>query len=289
MLGILAAFASLGCAVLLALAVEGLESGFRSVEQVEHASGVPAIGIVPALKGVKSLVSSPEEYVLKKPTSAFSEAIRSIYTGLLMDGLERPPRRILVTSSQAGEGKTVTVISLARMLAAGGESVLVIDCDLRRARVHKVFGLHPERGLLDVLQGTATPEEVILRDSMSSAELLPAGHPSGNPTGLLTSGRMKELLENLSSRYAWVLLDSAPVLALSDTRILVPQVDRVVFLVRWGRTRRATALAGLRQTLDANGRIAGVVLSNVDIRKNSRYGYGDSGLYAGDLRRYYVG
>jgi Mrp family chromosome partitioning ATPase len=100
---------------------------------------------------------------------------------------------------------------------------------------------------------------------------------------------MKELLENLSSRYSWVLLDSAPVLALSNTRILVPQVDRVVFLVRWGRTRRATALAGLRQTLDANGRIVGVVLSNVDIRKNSRYSYGDSGLYAGDLRRYYVG
>jgi capsular exopolysaccharide synthesis family protein len=288
-LGILAACASLGCGVLMGLAVEALESGFRSVEQIEDASGVPALGIVPALKGVRSFGAAPEEYVLKKPNSAFSEAVRSIYTGLLMDGLDRPPRRILITSSLAGEGKTVTVVSLARMLASGGERVVVVDCDLRRPRVHKIFGVPSERGVLDVLQGTATPEEVIVRDSMSSADLLPAGHPSGNPTGLLAGSRMKELLETLSSRYEWVLIDSAPVLALSDTRLLAHQVDRVVFLVRWGRTRRATALAGLRQTLDAGGRIAGVVLSNVDIRKNSRYGYGDSGLYARELRRYYVG
>jgi polysaccharide biosynthesis transport protein len=281
--------AAIAFGVIVAITLEALESGFRSLEQVETTAGIPALALVPAVKGMRALGSTPEEYVLKKPGSAYSEAIRSVHTALLMAGLQSAPRRVLITSAIPGEGKTVTVTSLARMLASGGERVVVLDCDLRRPRVHSIFGAKLEPGIMGLLQGTATLEEAIVRDHRSPADLIPAGRSIANPTALLASDKMKELLNALSSRYDWILIDTSPVLALSDARILARQVDRVLFLVRWAETRRAVAMAGLRQIVDADAPIAGVVLSNVDIKRNAKYGYGDSGLYAGRLRKYYVG
>jgi capsular exopolysaccharide synthesis family protein len=285
----LVVMASVGFGIVVAIALEALESGFRSLEQVEESTGAPTLGFVPALKGMKSLVSSPEDYVLKKPGSAFTEAMRGIHTGLLMAGLESPPRRVLITSSVPGEGKSVTVVSLARILASAGDRVIVLDCDFRRARIHKMFGTPAGPGVMEILQGTASLEDVIVRDSKSPADLLPAGKSTPNPTGLLANDRMKDLLKTLGSRYDWVLLDSSPVLALSDARILARQVDQVLFLIRWAKTRRATVMAGLRQIVDTDAHIAGVVLTKVDVKRNAKYGYGDSGLYTGELRRYYVG
>src|SRR5690606_36432002 len=130
----------------------------------------------------------------------------------------------------------VTVVSLARMLATGGERVIVIDCDLRRPRVHKIFGVQAGPGIMELLQGSATLEDVTQRDSSSQADLIPAGQPMGNPTGLLASNRRRGLPQTRTRRCDWVIMDSAPVLALSDSRSLARQVHRVPSLMRWART-----------------------------------------------------
>jgi Mrp family chromosome partitioning ATPase len=117
--------------------------------------------------------------------------------------------------------------------------------------------------------------------------MIAAGSPPRSPTQLLRSEAMLDLLQKLAAEHDWVLIDSAPVMAVSDARVLARGVDGVAFVTRWGGTRRTTAMAALRQLADAEARIAGIALTMVDVRRNSKYEYGDSVYYSGRLRRYY--
>ena len=275
--------------VLLAFAVELLDQGFRSMQQVEELTGMTPLGLVPALKGLGSLGKSPETYIMEKPASAFGEAIRSLHTNLLLSDVDKPPKIILIASSLPGEGKTSVVLSLARLLSRVGQKVVVVDCDLRRPSAHKAFGIPSRPGIVECLVGEASVEEVIHRDEESGAYILPAGAPAPNPPDLLASDHMKKLLGALSKSYDLVVIDSAPVLAVSDTRILSRMADKSVFLVRWAETRQEMAITGLRQLVDAGADVAGVLLTLVDVKKHAGYGYGDSGYYHGRLKKYYTG
>lgn len=279
-------FAALG--VGLAFAAEALENGLRSTTEVEEQLGVPALGLVPAVRSSRGSKNRPENFILDKPTSAFGEAIRSLRTALLLSRPDHPPRTILFTSSVPSEGKTSTTVSLGRMLASVGQSVIILDGDLRRPNVHRMLGGHRELGLVEWLAGEAELDQVIRKDERSDLHFIAAGMAIPNPTDVLGSERTRSLLELLASRYQYVLIDSSPVMAVSDTRVLSRLVDTTVFVVRWSETPREVARSGLRQIVDAGAPIAGVLLTLVDTRKHARYGYGDSSYYYGSVRKYYT-
>lgn len=274
--------------IVLAFLVEKLDHGFRSMEQVESLMGAAPLGLVPALKGVGSIGKTPPSYILEKPASAYAEAVRSLHTNLLLSDVDKTPKVILLTSSLPREGKTSVAVSLANLMASVGKKVLVIDCDLRRPSAQKHFDCKSRPGLVECLLGQVTLEEAIVEHPVSGAELLPAGSPAPNPPDLLGSRQMKMLLESLAEAYDLVVIDSAPVMAVSDTRILARFVDKTVFLVRWADTRRETAIAGLRQVTEAGADVAGVLLSMVDVKQHASYGYSDSGYYYGRVKKYYT-
>ena len=154
--------------------------------------------------------------------------------------------------------------------------------------MHKAFGFRSSPGLVEVLAGEASLDDVMQRDPISGAHVLVAGGRAPSPAELLGSAPMKKLLKKLSQSYDLVIIDSAPVVAVSDTRVLSRVVDKTVFLVRWADTPREAATAALRQLVDAGADVIGVMLSMVDVRKHARYGYSDSGYYYGAMRKYYT-
>ena len=275
--------------LILALGVEMLDHGFRSMEQIEREMGVPPLGLVPEVKGLVRLRRRPDAHILEKPNSAYAEAIRSLHTGLMLSSGEQPPKTVLVASALPREGKTSIALSLVRLLASTGHRVVLVDCDLRQPSAHKTFGAASQPGLVEVLLGTKCLEEVLITDSQSGARFVPAGEPVLNPADLLGSPQMGRLLANLAEGHDLVILDSPPVLAVSDARVLSRMVDRTLFLVRWVDTRRERVIAGLRQLVGAGGKVAGVALTLVDVRRHARYGYSDSGAYYGPLKKYYTG
>jgi len=178
---------------------------------------------------------------------------------------------------------------LALMLAKSGKKVILIDADLRRPGVHEALDMKQKSGLVDLLSGRATREEVIWEDRDTGAHIMTAGHATSNAPNILASEQMKTLLVELGQAYDLVILDSPPVAAVSDARILACEVDRTIFVVRWAETRREVVTTALRQLRGSGAELAGVLLSMVDVRKHARYGYGDSGYYYGTAKKYYTG
>jgi capsular exopolysaccharide synthesis family protein len=274
--------------IFLVFVVEQLDSGFRSGEQIERTAHVSVLSLVPAVTGFSAKRQPPYDYILERPTSAFGESIRSLFTSLLLSHVDSPPKTILFTSAQSGEGKTTMVVSLARMLAKSGRNVIVIDTDLRKPSVGKFLKLPATPGLVELLSGEEKFENVVRTDEPSGAHVITAGKYATNAADVVNSDQMRRLLEGLSRSYDMVILDSPPILAVSDARILARLVDRVVFAVRWADTRRATVISSLRQVTSAGAKLAGVVLTMVNVKKHAQYGYSDSGYYYGRVKKYYV-
>ncbi len=280
-------FAALGIAV--AFVLESLDKGFRSMEEIEGATGIPALGLVPALTGLAALRKEPQDIVLERPNSAFSESVRALHAGILLSNVDNPPRTVLMTSSLPSEGKTSLSLSLTRLVArTGAKRVIIIDCDLRRPLVHRHLGMDIGPGLVQLLADEVTMEQAVRRDTASGAWVLTAGGTPANPTDIITSEHFSRLLGTLRSTFDLVVIDSSPVLAVSDSRILSRMADKTIFVVRWAETRREVVRLGLKQIVEAGADLAGVVLSMVNVKKHSRYGYGDSGYYYGRYHKYYT-
>lgn len=280
---------SLAVGVAIAVLIELLDAGFRSVHQLEQMAGAPALGMVPFQTKQIGRNKRPWDTVLDKPNSSFAEAIRTIRTGLLLSSVDHPPRTVLVTSSVPGEGKTTTALALASAAAASGQRTIIVDCDMRQPALHTNLGTKNELGLSDYLTGNAALEDLIHIDDRSGLHYICAGRLPPSPTDLLGSNRMKQLMQQLSAAFQMVMLDTPPILAVSDALLLVRSVDKTIFVVRWERTRRDIALNGLKSVYDAGARVGGLVLSQVNLRKHARYDYTDSGAYYyRGYKRYYV-
>jgi capsular exopolysaccharide synthesis family protein len=226
--------------------------------------------------------------VLDNPNSPFGEAVRSLRTAMLLTGSGPAAKSILLTSSVPSEGKTSMAMCLARVHARSGRRTLIIDCDLRRPRLHELTGIANEAGLSDILMQERTLHEVIHTDQRSGAEFVMAGPPVPDPAALLASERMRELLRDVGARYDLVLLDSPPILSVSDARVLSQMADKSVFLVQWGKTRRNDVMMGVKQMIEAGADLAGLVLNRVDVKRHAQYGYRDSGHYYDDkYTKYY--
>ncbi|HEX6112857.1 MAG TPA: polysaccharide biosynthesis tyrosine autokinase [Geminicoccaceae bacterium] len=268
--------------------LEQLDNTFRSSEQIEDLIGLPALGLVPAITGLDKRYGAPQDYVLDNPNSPFGEAVRSLRTAMLLTSMGAPPKTVLLTSSIPGEGKTSMAMCLARVHARSGRRTLIVDCDVRRPRLHELTGVANQAGLSDVLLQDRELNEVVHTDERSGAHFVTAGGPVPDPAALLASDRMRRLLKDVASRYDLVIVDSPPVLSVSDARVLSQMVDKTVFLVHWGSTRRHDVMMGVKQLVEAGADMAGLVLSRVNVRKHARYSYSDSGYYYDDkYTKYY--
>ena len=268
--------------------LEQLDNTFRSSEQIEDLIGLPALGLVPAITGLDKRYGAPQDYVLDNPNSPFGEAVRSLRTAMLLTSMGAPPKTVLLTSSIPGEGKTSMAMCLARVHARSGRRTLIVDCDVRRPRLHELTGVANQAGLSDVLLQDRELNEVVHTDERSGAHFVTAGGPVPDPAALLASDRMRRLLKDVASRYDLVIVDSPPVLSVSDARVLSQMVDKTVFLVHWGSTRRHDVMMGVKQLVEAGADMAGLVLSRVNVRKHARYNYRDSGYYYDDkYTKYY--
>jgi capsular exopolysaccharide synthesis family protein len=277
---LMAFIASLALGVALAVMVELADSGFRSVHQLEQQTGVAALGMVPYQSAGRLRRSTkPWLNVVEKPNSAYSEALRTIRTGIALSSADHPQRTVVVTSSVPGEGKTTTALSLAAASAASGARTLIIDCDMRQPSLHKNLGVENEVGLSEFLSGQRDLEELVQVEAKTGLYYVLAGKRPPSPTDLLGSLRMRRLLQQLADAFDLVVLDSPPVLAVSDALLLVRQADTTIFVVRWEKTRRDVATTGIKMVYEAGARLSGIVLSQVDLRRHAQYDYTDSGVY----------
>lgn len=286
----IAFFMSLVGGLGLAYLLEYVDNTIKTVEDVGRYVRLPALGVIPAiaaaapgrLKGGNgkrlaagngtSLNASKQPYAsqrlaLADNRSSAAEAYRVVRTSMLLSAAGRPPKIVLVTSGQPGEGKTTTVVNTAISLAQLGASVLIIDCDLRKPATHKVFGIDHTRGLSTYLSSEVEVDGLIHKLQIPNLSLLPCGPIPPNPAELISSERMKNLLETLAARYDHVLIDSPPLIHVTDPVILSSLVDGVILVVHGGKSSRAVTQRARQELTSVGAKIFGVVLNNVDMRR----------------------
>jgi succinoglycan biosynthesis transport protein ExoP len=284
----LALIGSLFLGLLTILILELLDGGFRSGEQFEQVTGAPSIGFIPMIKKPDNY-SSLSAYVAGRPGAAFGESVRTLNWSLSLVFPDKPPQVVLITSSVPGEGKSTMASSLATVQSVAGQRTLLIDADIRRPACHQLTGVEKEPGLTNVLAGEVELDDVLHSSEWSSLKVMPAGMPTMHATNLLGSKKMVALLGELRDRFDLIVIDSPPLMAAADARILARLSDATVLAVRWGSTRRQAVKMSVRQLLAAGAPLAGGLLTMVNAKKHAQYSYGDSGAYVGELEKYYVG
>jgi capsular exopolysaccharide synthesis family protein len=302
--------AGLVLGVMTAFAQEGLDHSVKSAEEVESLLMMPALAVVPLQRGSdsdwklagrkwsKKLSQSSQKprpepgvalAISSHPQSTLAEAYRTLRTSVLLSLAPNPPKSILLTSSQAGEGKTATALNLALTLAQRKGRVVIVDCDLRKGGIAKILGLDNDSGMSTVLTGGDKLEEALQQFEGTNLWILPSGPVPPNPAELVGSDRMAEICTELSKNFDHIVIDSPPVLAVTDATIMAGLVDGVVLIAESGRTHRA-ALMRTRAILEnAGARILGVVLNKLDMRRESYYGYGYGNYYYAQYGRYPYG
>jgi polysaccharide biosynthesis transport protein len=218
----------------------------------------------------------------------FGESVRSIYTSILISHSKPTPRTMLVTSSQPREGKSTLAACLVRISAISGKRVVLVEADLRKPHVHRLLSVAQSPGLTEFYRGEVRASEILHEDKSTGAFVIPSGKLAVDPTMVLASVQVRELLAELARDFDLVIIDSPPLMAVSDARLLAPEIDATIFVVRWGKTHREVVRQGLRELLDGGASLGGVVLSMVDPEKHARYGFGDSGYYYKGVKSYYA-
>jgi capsular exopolysaccharide synthesis family protein len=274
---------------LVILLLERLDGGFRTGEQIERLTGRPLVGMIPSINRSTFGKLTPAQFAIDKMTSAYSEALRSAYTAMTLGTLDKPPRVVMVTSSLPAEGKSTFACSLAGLMARSNsdKKILVMDCDLRRSSVGSTLNVPPTGGTIDeYLAGTKALEEVIGRDEHSGVYYVLARSNTPNSAEILDSNAMRSFIAALSNQFDLIFLDTPPLMAVADALVTARLSDYILFLVRWERTPREIAINALRLFRDLPKSI-GVVLVQVDVRRHSKYGYGDYGYYYSKYKDYY--
>ncbi|MBN1641272.1 MAG: polysaccharide biosynthesis tyrosine autokinase, partial [Anaerolineae bacterium] len=239
-----------------ALAIEYLDDTIKTPEDVRQALGLEALGSIGRLsRGADELV------VLHDARSPVAEAYRALRTSIRFAGLDAPLRTVQLTSATTTEGKSFTTANLAATMAEAGLKVLAVDADLRRPRLHEIFGVPGERGLTSALLNGRLNGAVRAAGYEGRLALLPAGELPPNPAEVLGSQRLERVLGELRERADMVVIDSPPVLAVADAAVLAPQVDGVLLVVEAGRTRRGAARQAVERLGQVGARVIGVVLN----------------------------
>jgi capsular exopolysaccharide synthesis family protein len=272
-------FFGLAAGIMLAFLLENLDTGLRSVAEIESIIELPSLAIIPRFRRQTAEVpgqSAAERNIvsLAQPKSQFAEAFRSLRTALLLSSAGHPPKQILLTSATPSEGKTTASTNLAVVLAQGEARVLLIDADLRRPNVHHRFGLSAKTGLSTLLTGATTLEEAVQQvPDVPNLDVLVSGPMPPFPTEMLSSETMNRLLEYASSIYTHVIVDSPPVLSVTDAVILARRADAVVLVIRHGKSSKHIVRRARDLLLRSGAPVTGILLNAVDVSSPDYYGY----------------
>jgi polysaccharide biosynthesis transport protein len=296
---LLALILSLAAGVGLSVFLNYLDNTLKTTEDISRHLGLPTLAVIPAIKegddGLLSRAGAGLRKSLKLPDgaeesgdklrpggayshpygsrSAAAEAYRMLRTSLLLSSADAPPRKLLITSAQPSEGKTTTAANTAVSLAQLGNSVLLIDCDLRKPSAHKLFGVQALQGVSSYLSGKGSLAELIQPTKYHNLWLLPCGQIPPNPAELLSSERMRRMLRLLSEHYDYVLVDSPPMVQVADPVILSSLVDGVVLVVHAGKSTRAVTRRARHELAAVNAKLLGAILNNLDLRREGYYNY----------------
>jgi capsular exopolysaccharide synthesis family protein len=267
--------------VLTMLLAEVSDQSFRSPADVRRRMGVPVIAHIPLMRPSKAAMANPSptglDHVLAaalRPKSVEAEAYRGLRTQLFFSTQGRGHQVIQITSPTPGDGKSSTAANLAISLAQAGKRVILIDCDLRKPRIHKIFGLEsPEIGLSSVVAGLGELRQEIQPSGQPNLDLLLCGPRPGNPAELLTSPAFHRVIEELRTQYDFVIVDSPPVLAVVDPLTIAPWIDGVVLVIRMSKKARPNAEQTRERLAGVGAKIMGIAL-NVADQRTGVYGYG---------------
>ena len=266
----------------LAFFLDYLDNKIKSPEEIKHHLGLPFIGMIPNVRDANvSAAQKPGDGV----PAHFAESFRTIRTNVLFSMPEDGRHCLVVTSTAPGEGKSLVASNLAIALAQAGQRTLVIDADMRKPRQHNIFGQSQEPGLSNLVVGTTKGSEAIRKTETANLWVLTAGVLPPNPAELLGSRRFKEVLDQTSNHFDWVIVDSPPVMAVTDSSIAAHAAGGVLFVIGSEQTSRHAAREALDQLAGAKSHILGAVLNKVDVARNPYY---YSHYYRREYRDYYA-
>jgi capsular exopolysaccharide synthesis family protein len=271
-----------------AMMVELFDKSVKNADDLEAKVGHKAIASIPTISRRMMQQMPPAErhpsgYLVGRPMSAFTEALRVLRTVIVYSKLDFSVKVVAITSALPNEGKTTTSMCLARVAAMSGQKVCVVDCDLRMQSINDIIDIETEVGILQVLAGEAQWRQAIIKDPMSEAHVLPVATAGFTPRDVFGSQAMSRLITDLRAHYDLVILDCAPILAVAETRILVAQADTTVLVARAGKTPVGAMRAAVAQTETAGGSVLGIALNYVLPHWQT---YSDS-LYFDQSKSYY--
>jgi capsular exopolysaccharide synthesis family protein len=258
----------------VAFLLEYLDSTVKSAEDIELYVKLPFLGYVPSAK--KEARSNKDMDLICHQNSGvrIAEAFRSIRTSVIFSSPEdKPLKTLLITSTIPQEGKSSIAVNLATVFAQKNEQTIIVEADMRKHRLAASFDLDNKEGLSSFLAGTADPEHIIKKTIVPNLFLIPAGPVPPNPAELLTSSKTNLLLEELKKRFDRVIIDSPPVLTVADTAILANITDGAIQVIRAGFVNLDAVLRTKQRLTEAKARIIGVILNNVEIKKEDSYYY----------------
>jgi len=256
----------------IAFLLEYLDSTIKTAEDIELYVKLPFLGYVPSLK--KGMIKDADLICYSQQASTIAEAFRSIRTSIIFSSPEdRPLKTILMTSTFPEEGKTTNAINLGIVFAQKNEQVIIVEADMRKHRIAKSFDLDNKEGLSSYLAGPADYSTIIKKTPIQNLSLIPSGPTPPNPAELLTSNKIKLLFTELKNKFDRIIIDAPPVLTVADAAILANIADGVVEVVRSGKINLDPILRGKQRLLEAKAHILGVILNDVEVKKNDSYYY----------------
>lgn len=290
-----AALFALLCAALAIILPEYWSRRFRSSSDVEFGIGLPLAAALPEISSIAHArrlrgSSAPALSLANGRFTAFAEAFRNLRAFLTLLDPTEPSKIIALTSSVPREGKSVTSLCLAQIMAQAGESVVVVDCDLRRRGLSRLVpeAANAQIGIVEAVRRSVPLSKALIRDPRSGAWVLPVAQREGVPEDMFGTRQADALFNTLAQRFDRVVLDTPPLLGVADARILARKADKVLFVVQWNRTPVSAVQAGADILQQCGANVAGAILAQVNVRQQARFGYSDSSDYFASYKNYYV-
>lgn len=257
----------------LVLLREFRQSTFRATEDLEKLTGMTVLGQIPVIPGGRR--AKVFRYLADKPASAAAEAVRNLRTSILLAEPDKHPQVIMSTSSVPGEGKTTQSLGLAQNLAGLGKEVLLIEGDIRKLVFAKYFNIKGSKGLNSVLQGELSIKEAAVFQPSLKADVLIGEKTAINAADLFSSDDFVDFLKEMRAIYDYIIIDTPPVLAVPDARVIGRFVDAVIYTVKWDSTTRRQVTEGLKSLRSVGVKVTGLVLGQISPKGQRKYGYGD--------------
>jgi capsular exopolysaccharide synthesis family protein len=273
----------LGLGLAFAFFVAFIDDRVKSSFDIESVVGLPLLGIIPQIKKMEQ--QDKAQIVVNNADRQVSEAFLTLHSSLRLRDDAKDAKVILITSTIPGEGKSFTTTNLALIYAAHGDRVCVLDCDLRKPNIHKSFRRENLTGLIDICAGTATIDEVVIKDVHANFDVITTGGRAKNPTQILNNKSFEVLISDLRKRYDRIFIDTPPLAAVSDALVVMPLVDGILFTIFFNKVRRKAAQSAARRLLESNVTCFGAVLNGLNLAVS---GYYYAQYYDKSYKDYYV-